>query len=128
MRVHSPQGLGIPRPQSKDVALHDIDYLLLSPNLLCLRAYGARLGGHDVARVVDDGRLAVDMSSQGSEFVADVVCGRDQPVCLFEEAVMILEDFAVEIQETLFKALEVAVADCRDVGGNVFGGHDVHVV
>jgi hypothetical protein len=38
---------------------------------------------------------------------------------------MIFEDLAVEVQEAFFKALEVAVVDCRDVGGDIFGEHDV---
>lgn len=81
-----------------------------------------------MAGVIDDRGLIVDMPGQSSKFVADVVCDCDQPVALFEEAVMILENFAVEVQETLFEALEVVVVDCGEVGGGVFGEHAVHRV
>lgn len=81
-----------------------------------------------MAGVIDDRSLIVNVPGQGSEFVADVVCGRDQPVCLFEEAVMVLENFSVEIQKTLFEALEVVMVDCGKVGGDVLGEHGVHGV
>lgn len=62
------------------------------------------------------------------EFLVDVVCGCDEAVCLFEEAVMVLEDFAVEVEEAFFKPLHGVVVDCGEVGGDVFGEHCVNNV
>lgn len=38
---------------------------------------------------------------------------------------MVLENLAVEVEETFFKTLEVILVDCGEVGWEVFSEHDV---